>query len=139
MKKKLFLTAALIALSFSLLFPNDLTSLISTKLQNMYDSNLELSIGSSTCNVGTFTWNDSGIGTSFSSYLRRTVQDGIVNTKGFNLILSDVQPLFGPGATAILSQDKEMKLGAFLIFGNYSMEGSSIKLKVTVFSNISAG
>ncbi len=136
MMKKLFLTAALISLSLSLLFSNELTNLISTKLLNMYNSNFELSIGASTCNVGTFTWKGSEIGTSFSSYLRRSVQDAIINTKGFDLILSDVEPLFGPEATAILSQDKEMKLGAFLIFGKYSMEGSSIKLKITVFSNI---
>lgn len=135
MKKKIFLTAILIVLSLSLIFPNDLTNIISSKLQAMYNSNFELSIGSNTCNVGTFTWEDSGIGTSFSSWLQRSVQDAVVDTKSFDLILSDVHPIFGPDAAKILSQNTEMKLGAFLIFGNYSLEESYIKLNLKIFSN----
>ena len=111
MKKKIMITAALITLQLSLLFSTELTNLISTELQTMYNSNFELSIGSNTCNVGTFTWEESGVGTSFSSYLQKNVQDAIVDTKSFDLILSDVQPVFGPEASEILSQNKEMKLG----------------------------
>lgn len=135
MKKKIMIAAILITLPLSLIFSNELTSLISTELQIMHDSNFELTIGSNTCNVGTFTWEDSGIGTSFSSWLQISVQDAVVDTKSFDLILSDVQPVFGPDAAKILSQNTEMKLGAFLIFGNYSLEGSYIKLKLKIFSN----
>ena len=135
MKKMIMITAALIILPLSLLFSNELTDLISAELQKMYDSNFELSIGSNTCNVGTFTWEESGVGTSFSSYLQKSVQDAVVDTKSFDLILSDLQPPFGPEASAVLSQNKEMKLGAFLIFGNYSPEGSSVKLNLKIFSN----
>lgn len=135
MKKKMVLTAVLIIIPLSLLFSNELTNLISRELQEMYDSNFELSIGSNTCNVGTFTWEESGVGTSFSSYLQSSVQDAVVDTKSFDLILSDVQPVFGPEAAKMLSQNKEMKLGAFLIFGTYSLEGSSIKLNLKIFSN----
>jgi len=135
MKKILLLATVFIALQVSLLFSNGLENLISEELQTMYDSNFELSIGSNTCNVGTFTWEESGVGTSFSSYLQSSVQDAVVDTKSFDLILSDVQPVFGPEASKILSQNKEMKLGAFLIFGTYSLEGSSIKINFKIFSN----
>ncbi len=63
------------------------------------------------------------------------MQDAVVDTKSFDLILSDVQPVFGPEASAILLQNKEMKLGAFLIFGKYRMEGALVKLTLTIFSN----
>ncbi|MCK5154233.1 MAG: DUF4384 domain-containing protein [Spirochaetales bacterium] len=135
MKKKLILVTLFISISLSLLFSNELTNLISMELQKMYNSNFELSIGSNTCNVGTFTWEESGVGTSFSSYIQNSVQDAVVDTKSFDLILSDVMPVFGPDAAKILSQNKEMKLGAFLVFGTYSMEGPSIKLNLKIFSN----
>jgi len=63
------------------------------------------------------------------------VQDAVVDTKSFDLVLSDKIPVFGPEASAMLSQNKEMKLGAFLIFGTYKMEGSFIKLNLKIFSN----
>ena len=135
MKKIISITAVVIILPISLLFSNELTNLISTELQKMYDSNFELSIGSNTCNVGTFTWEKSSVGTSFSSYLQNSVQDAVVDSKNFELILSDILPFFGPEAAKILSQNEEMKLGAFLIFGNYNLEGSSIKLNLKIFSN----
>ena len=135
MKKKILLTILLITLPLSLLFSNNLTNLISVELQKMYNSNFELSIGSNTCNIGTFTWEDSGVGTTFSSYLQKSVQEAVVETKSFDLILSDIQPIFGPEASAILAQNTEMKLGAFLIFGNYSLEGASINLNLKIFSN----
>ena len=135
MNKRFLLAVVLIALSSFLLFANELTNLISAELQTMYDSNFELSIGASTCNVGTFTWEDSSVGTSFSSYLQKAVQNAVVDTKGFDLVLSDVYPVFGPEAAKILLKNNEMKLGAFLIFGNYSLEGASINLKITIFSN----
>ncbi len=135
MKKYIITIIFLITLSLTSIFSNELIYLISAELQKKYNTNFELSIGSNTCNVGTFTWEESGVGTSFSSYLQKSVQDAVVDTKSFDLILSDVQPVFGPDASAILSQNKEMKLGAFLIYGNYRMEGASIKLKLTIFSN----
>ena len=135
MNKKFLLAVVLIALSSFLLFSNELTNLISAELQTMYDSNFELSIGSSTCNVGTFTWEDSGVGTSFSSYIKKTVQDAVVAAKSFDLILSDVYPVFNSEVATILSENEEMKLGAFLIFGNYTLEGPSIKLNLKIFSN----
>ena len=64
MKKKILLAALLMALPLSLLFSNNLTTIISAELQKMYDSNFEFSIGSNTCNVGTFTWEESDVGTS---------------------------------------------------------------------------
>ena len=135
MKKKIITTIILIALSLSSIFSNELTDRISVELQTIYNSNFELSIGSNTCNIGTFTWKESGIGTSFSAYLQKTVQDAVVDTKSFDLILSDLQPVFSPEAVKILSENPEMKLGAFLIYGNYTLEGASIKLKINIFSN----
>lgn len=135
MKKKILLTIALFILPLCLLFSNELTNLISEKLQKMYNLNPELSIGAPTCNVGTFTWQDSGIGTSFSSYLQKRVQDAVVKSGSFNLILSDTQPFIDPETVKIFSDTPEMIIGNFLIFGNYTTAESYIKLKITIFSN----
>jgi Domain of unknown function (DUF4384) len=135
MLKKLLLTAMLCSITISTLFSNELSDLISRELQKMYDSNFELSIGASTCNVGTFTWEESGIGTSFSSYIQKSVQDAVLETKSFDLIMSDLQPVFGPEASKILSDNKEMQMGSFLIYGEYSIQAAVIKLDIKIYSN----
>jgi len=144
--KNLFCCAALLLCCGFSLFPEStekeyLIGEAAEKLQDLYRANPELSIGARTCSVGSFTWEESGIGTEFSAYLRSAVADALMRISEFDLMIPAEDTVdFGTEAQEILDRKKSrngnVQTAAYRIFGTYRVAVDGIELAVDLYSAV---
>jgi hypothetical protein len=85
--------------------------------------------------LGNFTWEDTGIGTEFSGYLRQQAALALTASDYYSLVKSS-GPVFNSPEAALLMGPDERAGAGYLTWGSFRSEGSAIYVDLEVFSFI---